>query len=110
MNFAAVESLTAAASAALFSNISLIQGAYAFDATLDRGVDQIGEYDLTGERRDRISLPKATATAAGFAPGVAIAVNPALYTAEQIAAMGKSIWKLDRPASDDGHMVGWWLK
>lgn len=42
MNFAAVESLTAAASAALFSNISLIQGAYAFDATLTRGVDQIG--------------------------------------------------------------------
>lgn len=110
MNLAAVEALSASTAAELFTNFHMKAGAYAFAVTLDRGVEQIGEYDLTGERRDRISLRKSVSTAAALATGTAVVPDPAYYSAGEIAAMVPSSWKIDRKAADDGHIVTWWLK
>lgn len=110
LEFAALESTLSNTVITAFENIRLVAGAATFGAVLDRAVDKHGEYSLTSERRDRITLLKAAATAAALTPGLAVAVDPAFYTPAQITAMVKSSWKLDRMESDDGHVVEWWLK
>ena len=110
MSFAAVEALSASAAAALFVNFHLIKGTYAFAVTLDRGVEQIGEYNLSGERRDRISLLKSTAAAAGLAGGATVSPDPAHYSVGELAAMVPANWVIDRKDADDGHIVSYWLK
>lgn len=107
--FAALESRVAAIASTVFGNTHLVvNGGVQVTAVLDRGISQIGEYDLTGERRDRISLRRADALT--FAAGQTVVADTARYTAGEIAAMGKSSWKLDRLDADDGHLVSWWLK
>lgn len=106
--FAALESRLASATLGALANIKLAKGAGVVAAILDRSVETVGEFGLTGERRDRITLLRADAS--GWAGGDAIAADPATYTAGELAAMGKSSWKLDRIAADDGHTVSWWLK
>lgn len=107
--FAALESRVAALASTVFGNAHLVvNGSIQVTAVLDRGIAQLGEFDLTGERRDRISLRRADA--ATFAAGQTVAADHARYTAAEITAMGKSSWKLDRLDADDGHLVSWWLK
>jgi hypothetical protein len=106
--FAALESSLATATLGAFANIRLAIGAFVVDATLDRSVETLGEYGLTGERRDRITVLRTAAS--GWAGGDSIAVDPATYSVDEILAMPKSRWYLDRIASDDGHAVVWWLK
>lgn len=106
--FAQLETTMAATVMAAFANIRLAIGAAVVDATLDRSVETIGEFGLTGERRDRIAVLRTAAS--GWAGGDTISVDPATYTVDQILAMPKSSWKLDRIADDDGHTVTWWLK
>lgn len=107
-DFAALESTLSSTVLTAFQNIRLAYGASVVGAVLDRAVDRVGEYDLTADRRDRITL--ARSDAAGFANGQTIAADPASYTVGDLAAMPKSSWKLDRIASDDGYQVVWWLK
>ena len=106
--FASVESSLSASVLAAFQNIRLAHGAAVIDAVIDRALARIGEYDLSAERRDRITL--ARTAAAGFANGQTIAADPATYSVGELAAMPRSSWKLDRIDSDDGHLVSWWLK
>jgi len=106
--FAALEAKTAALGMAAFGNAWLLNGATPFTAILDRSVATLGEYNLTGERRDRITLPRSVA--ASFVAGQSIAADPARYTSAEITAMGKSSWKLDHVDTDDGTLVTWWLK
>lgn len=107
--FAALEAHVASVTASVFGNAYLlVNGSVQVTAVLDRGLAQVGEYGLTSERRDRITLPKSSASA--FAAGQAVVADPARYTAGEITAMGKSSWKLDRVDADDGHLVSWWLK
>jgi hypothetical protein len=106
--FAALESRLASATMGALANITLAKGAAVVEAILDRSVETLGEYGLTGERRDRIILLRGDAS--GWAVGDAIAADPATYSAAELTAMGKSSWKLDRIAADDGHTVSWWLK
>lgn len=106
--FAALETAAAAAIQAAFANIRLVKGAAVVDATLDRSVDTLGEFGLTGERRDRITVLRSATS--GWAGGDTIAVDPATYSVDEILAMPKSSWKLDRIDDDDGHTVSWWLK
>lgn len=108
MNFAALETSLATVALDTFANIRLAKGSAVVDAVLDRGVDQVGEYGLTGERRDRITLLRTAAS--GWNGGDVVAADPATYTAGELTAMGKSSWKLDRITDDDGHTVVWWLK
>lgn len=98
----------ASATLAAFANITLAKGAAVVEAVLDRAVEQMGEFGLTGERRDRITVLRTAAS--GWAGGDTIAADPATYSSGELAAMGKSSWKLDRIAADDGHTVIWWLK
>ena len=106
--FAALESTLASATLGALANIKLAKGAGVVSAILDRMVETVGEYGLTGERRDRITLLRTEAS--GWAGGDSIAADPATYTAGELLAMGKSSWKLDRIDDDDGHTVTWWLK
>lgn len=108
MSFAALETRLAAAVMATFGNITLSNGVDAFAADLRRGVEFIGEYNLTGERRDRITVHKAAA--AGFTNGLAIQADPNTYSPAELSAMERTSWYLDRVAADDGHLVSWWLK
>lgn len=108
--FASIESTLAATSVATFENIRMIAGAVPFGAVMDRDVDTIGEYGLSGERRDRITVLKSASASAGLAGGVAVSADPAYYTASEIAAMVPSSWVVDRLAVDDGHVVSWWLR
>jgi len=108
--FASIESTLAATSVATFENIRLIAGAVPFGTVMDRDVDMIGEYGLSGERRDRITLLKSVSAAAGLAGGVTVSPDPAYYSAGEIAAMVPSSWVVDRLAVDDGHVVSWWLR
>lgn len=68
----------------------------------------VGEFGLTGERRDRITVHRADA--AWFANGLTIEADPLTYSAAELAAMERTSWKLDRMADDDGHLVSWWLR
>lgn len=106
--FSSIETSMAVAVMAAFANIRLAKGSAVVDATLDRSVETLGEYGLTGERRDRITVLRSAAS--GWAVGDTIAADPATYSAGELTAMGKSSWKLDRIANDDGHTVIWWLK
>lgn len=106
--FAALESSLASATLGALANITLAKGAAVVVAILDRAVDMVGEYGLTGERRDRITVLRSAAT--GWAGGDSIAADPATYSSGELAAMTKSSWKLDRIAADDGHTITWWLK
>lgn len=106
--FAAMETRLAAVSLETFHNIHLTDGVNVFGAILDRGVEFVGEYGLTGERRDRITV--ALADASWFANGVAIHADPNTYPVAELLAMEKTSWYLDREAANDGHLVSWWLK
>lgn len=108
MSFAALESRLAAATLGAFANIRLSIGAFVVDATLDRSVETVGEFGLMGERRDRITVLRTAAS--GWASGDTIAVDPATYSVDEILAMPKSSWMLDRIVNDDGHAVVWWLR
>lgn len=108
MNFAALESSLASVALATFQNITLTNGVDAFGAVLDRGVEFVGEYGLTGERRDRITVARADAS--WFANGLAIQADPNTYTTAELLAMERTSWTLDRIAADDGHLVSWWLR
>jgi hypothetical protein len=105
---AALEARTASIGLAAHVNAWLLNGSTPFDAVLDRSVATLGEFNLTEERRDRITVMRSAA--ATFANGQAITADPARYTSAEIAAMGKSSWKLDRVDKDDGLVVSWWLK
>lgn len=98
----------ASATLGALANITLAKGAAVVEAMLDRSVETVGEFGLTGERRDRITLLRTAAS--GWAGGDSIAADPATYSSGELTAMGKSSWKLDRIAADDGHTVTWWLK
>lgn len=106
--FAALESNLASVSLAAFENIRLTDGIAPFGAVLDRAVETMGEFRLTGERRDRITVLKSLAT--HFVPGLEIGLDADSYTTDEILAMPASNWKLDRKESDDGLVVVWWLK
>lgn len=108
MSFAALESRLAAAVVTRLGNITLSSGVAVFDAVLDRAVEFVGEYGLTGERRDRIAVGRADAAA--FVAGMVIEADPATYSAAELAAMDRTSWTLDRLAADDGHLVSWWLR
>lgn len=106
--FASLESRLATGIVAAFDNIRLTDGARAFSAVMDRNVEFIGEHGLTSDRRTRITVTKSAAV--GFASGLALTVDPATYTTNEILAMERSAWVLDRLAEDDGHTEIWWLK
>lgn len=108
MNFAALESTLASVSLAAFANLTLSTGVAVFNAVMDRGVEFIGEYGLTGERRDRITVNRADA--AEFATGLVLQADPNTYTTAELLAMERTSWTLDRIADDDGHLVSWWIK
>jgi hypothetical protein len=108
MSFAAIESRLAVATLGALANITLAKGAAVVVAILDRSVETLGEYGLTGERRDRITLLRTDGS--GWAAGDAIAADPGTYTAGELAAMERTSWTLDRLATDDGHLVSWWLR
>lgn len=106
--FAALELRLASVTLATFHNIHLTDGVNVVGAVLDRGVEFIGEYGLTGERRDRITVK--VADAAWFANGLAIQADPNTYSVAELLAMERTTWTLDRMAADDGLLVSWWLK
>lgn len=108
MPFSAIEASLSSVTIGALSNITIYKDGSVVSAILDRSVETLGEYGLTGERRDRITLLRADAS--GWAGGDSIAADPATYSADDLAAMVKSSWKLDRISSDDGHTVSWWLK
>lgn len=107
-SFAALESSLAAVTLGAFENIRLSDGVNVFGAVLDRSVETVGEFDLTGERRDRITV--LNSVSGNFVPGMALEVDPAFYTVDEILAMPRAQWKLDRKDEDDGHVTVWWLK
>lgn len=106
--FAALESRLASVTLDTFHNIHLTDGVNVIGAVLDRGVEFMGEYGLTGERRDRITVQ--VADAAWFANGLAIQADPNTYSVADLLAMERTTWTLDRVAADDGLLVSWWLK
>lgn len=106
--FAAIESTLARITQATFENIKFSNGVAAFGGVLDRGVEFVGEFGLTGERRDRITVHKADAS--WFANGLSIQADPLTYSAAELLAMERTRWYLDRMAADDGQLVSWWLK
>lgn len=108
MSFAALETRLAAAVIARIGNITLTNGVDVIPADLRRGVEFVGEFGLTGERRDRITVHKADAS--WFANGLAIQADPLTYSTAELLAMERSSWYLDRVAADDGQLVSWWLK
>jgi hypothetical protein len=108
MSFAALETRLAAAVIARIGNITLTDGVDGFPADLRRGVEFVGEFGLTGERRDRITVHKADAT--WFANGLSIQADPLTYSPAELLAMERTSWYLDRVADDDGQLVSWWLK
>lgn len=107
-SFAALESSLAAVTLGAFENIRLSDGVNVFGAVLDRSVETVGEFDLTGERRDRITV--LNSVSGNFVPGMALEVDPAFYTVDEILSMPRAQWKLDRKDEDDGHVTVWWLK
>jgi len=106
--FAALEARLASTALETFHNIHLTDGVNVVGAVLDRGVEFMGEYGLTGERRDRITVQ--VADAAWFANGLAIQADPNTYSVADLLAMERTTWTLDRMAADDGLLVSWWLK
>jgi len=106
--FAALQARSASVAMATFGNAWLLNGATPFTAFLRQSEATLGEYNLSGERRDKITVQRSVA--ASFATGQTITADPARYTPAEIAAMGKSAWKLDRVDTDDGQLVTWWLK
>lgn len=106
--FASIESSLSASALAAFANIRLAYGAAVVGAVINRSVARVGEYDLSAERRDHITLARTDAT--GFTSGQTIAADPTTYSIGDLAAMPRSSWKLDRIDSDDGYLVSWWLK
>ena len=106
--FAAFEASLSDTMVETFSNLVLTNGVSVVDAVLDRGAEFVGEYGLTGERRDRITIKKADAW--WFANGVTIKADPATYTIDELLAMERHTWVLDRVDTDDGMLVSWWLK
>ena len=108
MSFAALETRLAAAVIARIGNITLTNGVDVLPADLRRGVEFVGEYGLTGERRDRITVHRADAS--WFANGLAIQADPLTYSPAELLAMERTSWYLDRMAGDDGQLVSWWLR
>lgn len=108
MNFAALESSLASVALATFGNFYFSYGAVTFFAELRRGVDYSGEYGITEDKRDRITV--ARADAAGFANGLVIQADPSYYTVAELLAMDRTSWTLERKDSDDGQLVSWWIK
>lgn len=108
MSFAALESRLAGAVIARIGNITLTNGVDGFRADLRRGVEFVGEYGITSERRDRITVLKADA--GWFASGLSIQADPLAYSAAELLAMERASWTLDRVAEDDGQLVSWWLR
>ena len=108
--FAQLEATLASSTLATFENVRLIlaDGVTAFGAVLDTDVEVLGEFGLTGEARSRISV--SSADAANFTGGAIVNLDPATYTTDEILAMPRASWRLDRQASDDGHVAVWWLK
>jgi hypothetical protein len=106
--FAALETSLAAATLGAFENIRLSTGSGVFGAVLDRAVDTVGEFGLSGDPRDRITVLRAEA--ANFTPGMPLAADPATYSVTERLAMPRASWHLDRMANDDGHVQIWWLK
>lgn len=105
---AKLENALANAEIAVHANIALTDGVRQFKAVLDRSVETVGEFDLTGERRDRITV--LNSVSGNFVPGMALEVDPAFYTVDEILSMPRAQWKLDRKDEDDGHVTVWWLK
>lgn len=108
MSFAALESRLADAVVSRLGNITLFNGVDVLSADLRRAVEFVGEYGPTGERRDRITVSRADA--ATFVSGMPLEADPSTYTPAELLAMERSSWTLDRLASDDGHLVSWWLR
>lgn len=108
MSFAALETRLAAAVIGRLGNITLSNGVDVLSADLRRGVEFVGEYGITGERRDRITVTRAAAAA--FVAGMVLEADPITYTAAELLAMDRTSWTLDRMADDDGHLVSWWLR
>ena len=106
--FAALETQLAEMAIDTFHNIPLTNGADVFGAVLDRAVDTVGEFGLSGDPRDRITVLRAEA--ANFTPGMPLAADPATYSVTERLAMPRASWQLDRMASDDGYVQTWWLK
>ncbi len=106
--FAAIEAQLAETSMEVFENIHLLIGVDVIGAVLDRGVDPIGEFGMTNERRDRITVHVDDAV--NFANGVAVQADPGTYTVDQLLAMERYTWTLDSEASNDGLLAVWWLK
>jgi hypothetical protein len=98
----------ATAMLAAFSNITLTDGVRVFGAVLDRNVETMGEYGLTGERRMRIQVLRSDSS--GFTGGKVLQADPATYSVDELLAMDRNSWTLDRLADDDGIVVSWWLK
>ena len=92
--FAAIETSMATAMLAAFANITLVNGSDVFDAVLDSGVEFVGEYGLTGDLRDRLTVLKSDARE--FANGLVLHADPATYSVDELLAMTRSAWTLDR--------------
>lgn len=108
MSFATLETRLASAVIARIGNITLANGANVIPADLRRGVEFVGEYGLTGERRDRVTVQKSAAS--WFANGLVIQADPLTYSPAELLAMERTSWTLDRMADDDGQLVSWWLR
>lgn len=106
--FASIEATISAMAHAVFTNLVLTDGSRTFSVVLDRAAEVMGEFGLTGETRHRIKLLRAASN--GLAIGDTLTPDPATYTPAEIAAMPRQSFVLDRVESDDGHIVGWWLK
>ena len=108
MSFATLETRLASAVIARIGNITLANGVNVIAADLRRGVEFVGEYGLTGERRDRITVLRSSAS--WFVNGLAIQADPLTYSPAELLAMERTSWALDRLAEDDGQLVSWWLR
>lgn len=108
MSFSTVEARLAAAVIAQIGNITLSDGVNVIRADMRRGVDFVGEYGITGERRDRITVLKSDAS--WFVNGLSIQADPRTYSVDELLAMERTSWTLDRMAEDNGYLVSWWLR
>ena len=107
-SFATLERSLANANVTAFANRIMLKGTTQFPAIIDRSLNPLGEYDLTQVRQDRMTISLAAAPA--LAIGDTVSLDPAYYTAPELAAEPKTSWTLDRKGSDDGLVAEWWLR
>lgn len=106
--FAALEARVAATGLAVLGNTRLLKGSTPFAAIIDRGLNPLGEFDLTAVRQDRMTVDLANAPA--LAIGDTVSMDPGYYSTGELAVQQKTSWKLERKSDDDGTLAVWWLR